>query len=63
MRPEQPHKKQLKTNYETQLSINQIINDEIKKNQLKKVHKKQLKSTDQICDPSHETRITLQNAN
>jgi hypothetical protein len=63
MRPEQSYKKQIKTNYEAQLLINQIINDEIKKNQLRKVHKKQPKSTDQTCDLSHETRITLQNAN
>jgi hypothetical protein len=36
-----------------------MLNDETKKrNQLKKEHKKQLKSIRQTCDPGHETEIT-----
>jgi hypothetical protein len=44
-RPIYFYKKQIKTNYETQFAANPILNDEIKKNQLKKIHKKLLKST------------------
>jgi hypothetical protein len=37
MRPIYPHKKQIKINYETQFSIDTMLNDEIgKKNSIKK---------------------------
>jgi hypothetical protein len=41
MRPTQPNRKKIKTNYKTQFSINLVLKDKIKKNHLKK-HKKNL---------------------
>jgi hypothetical protein len=42
VRSKYSHKKQIKTNYETQFSTDLILNDKIeKKNQLNKRHKKQ----------------------
>ena len=36
MRLRYPHKKQIKTDYETQFSTDPILNDKIKKNSIKK---------------------------
>jgi len=40
-----------------------MLKDEIKKNQLRKGHKKTLKLTDQTRDLGHKTRITSWNTN
>jgi hypothetical protein len=39
MRLRYPHKKQIKTDYETQFSTDPILNDKIKKNSIKKKHR------------------------
>ena len=44
MRLRYPYKKRIKTDYKTQFSTDLILNEKIKKIQLKK-HKKQLEST------------------
>ena len=51
-------KKQIKTNYEAQFTINPILKDN-----LKKKHEKPFKSTKQTHNLDHETKIILCNAN
>ena len=40
MRPTQPNRKKIKTNYNTQFSINLVLNDKIEKKSFKKKLKK-----------------------
>jgi len=61
IRPRQPHRNKIKTNYEAQFLINPTLKDETKKNKIKNLSQPVLAR--HTLDSSHKIMITLYKAN